>query len=162
VYGSPDAALLAEKSVPTALILLSILASQPGCAASIDWLSETLRHPHQRDEEDDDDREERPGLKRVDNVVTLLRHLLFPPILRDLPTARQLRRRLVPSYRASGESGSGYRLAGMPLVWIDVEAIKEQIKQARSLDQFGHDGLPAWQAAYALAEQGGLFRARTL
>ncbi len=155
IYGPPDAALLAEKGASTSLILLCVLASQPGCSATKDWLSETLGHLHASEEEDeDDDLDERPGLKRVDNVVTHLRHLLFPPILRDQPRANQLRRQLVRAYRATSESGPGYRLAGLPLLWVDVEAISEHIQQARALDQFGHDGLPAWQVAYDLAGQG--------
>jgi DNA-binding SARP family transcriptional activator len=152
VYGPPDAELLAKKGTSTAFILLSLLASQPGCYAAKDWLSEKLGNLY--DEEGDEEEEAPGGLRRVDNVVSRLRHLLCPPMLNHLPGAKLLRRHLVIYQRASGESGSGYRLASAPLVWVDVEAIGEHIQRARTLEQFGNDGRAEWQAAYHLATAG--------
>src|SRR5713226_8101006 len=69
VYGPPDATLLTKKGASTAFTLLALLASQPGNFATKDWLSEKLGHLPKDEEEDGE------GLKRVDNVVTLLRKL---------------------------------------------------------------------------------------
>ncbi len=148
VYGPPDATWLAMKGASTALTLLGMLASQPRCFASKDWLSEKLGHPPTEEDEDGE------GLKRLDNVVYLLRHLLFPPRAEETSQDRQLRRRLVAYQRASSESGPGYRLASMPLLWLDVVEIGAHLKRARRLEQFGEDGLSEWQAAYELAKQG--------
>jgi DNA-binding SARP family transcriptional activator len=148
IYGPPDATLLAKKGVSTAFTLLALLASQPGNFATKDWLSEKLGHLPKDEEEDGE------GLKRVDNVVTLLRKLLSPPRPHESWDEQCLRRRLVAYQRASGESGPGYRLAGSPLLWLDVEEIGEHVKRARRLEQFGKDGLSEWRAAYDLAIQG--------
>lgn len=56
--------------------------------------------------------------------------------------------------RASSESGPGYRLAGLPLLWLDVREISAHIKRVRRLEPFGEDSLSEWQAAYELAKQG--------
>jgi DNA-binding SARP family transcriptional activator len=152
VYGPPDAALLAKKGSSTACTLLALLASQPGNFATKDWLSEKLGHlPKDEEEEDLEDLE---GLKRVDNVVSLLRHLLYPARSHESWDEKHLRRSLVAYQRASGESGPGYRLAGAPLLWLDVEEMSEHVKRARRLEQFGKDGLAEWQAAYDLAIHG--------
>lgn len=65
-----------------------------------------------------------------------------------------MRRRLIEYRRASSESGPGYQLASLPLVWLDVVEIEAHIKRARKLEQFGADGLSEWQAAYELAMEG--------
>jgi tetratricopeptide (TPR) repeat protein len=148
IYGPPDPALLTKKGASTAFTLLSLLASQPGAFANKDWLSEKLGHlSHEADDEGE-------GLKRVDNVVSLLRFLLFPARTPESPEEQRFRRKLVAYRRASGESGPGYQLAGMPLLWLDVAEIEAHIKRARRLEQFGEDGLVEWQAAYELASQG--------
>jgi hypothetical protein len=156
VYGPPDAVLLAKKGTSTAFILLALLASQPGCFATKDWLSEKLGHVRDLEGEDEEEAEESEGLKRVDNVVSRLRYLLYPARPNDPPEARLMRHRLVEYQRASGESGPGYRLAGLPLVWLDVVEIDVHIQRARRLEQFGTDSLAEWQAAYDLA-MGGRF-----
>jgi hypothetical protein len=153
VYGAPDATLLAKKGTSTAFILLALLASQPGCFASKDWLSEKLGHWREGENEEEDGQESE-GLKRVDNVVSHLRHLLSPVRPNESLEDKLVRRRLVTYQRASAESGPGYRLAGMPLLWLDVEEIREHVKRARRLEQFGKDGLAEWRAAYDLAMQG--------
>lgn len=152
VYGPPNATLLAKKGASTAFTLLALLASQPGNFATKDWLSEKLGHlPKDEDEKDLEDLE---GLKRVDNVVSHLRHLLYPARSHESWDEKLLRRRLVAYQRASGETGPGYRLVGMPLVWLDVEEIGTHIKRARLLEQFGKDCLFEWRAAYDLGMQG--------
>jgi DNA-binding SARP family transcriptional activator len=98
--------------------------------------------------------EEREGLKRVDNVVCDLRHLLFPPLPHESAQDRLLRRRIIAYQRASQQSGPGYQLAGLPWVWLDVEEIGAHLKRARVLEQFGEEGLAEWRAAYDLASQG--------
>jgi hypothetical protein len=108
IYAPPEAALLARKSTSTALTLLALLASRPHSFAPKDWLSEKLGQGR----EDDD----LGGMKRVDNVVSLLRSLLSPPQPDDSLETSSVRRRLVEYQRASGESGPSYRLAGPPLV----------------------------------------------
>jgi hypothetical protein len=142
----------AKKGASTAFTLLALLASQPGNFATKDWLSEKLGHlPKDEEEEDLEDLE---GLKRVDNVVSLLRHLLYPARSHESSDEKLMRRSLVAYQRASSESGPGYRLAGAPLLWLDVEEIREHVKRARRLEQFGEDGLAEWRAAYDLAMQG--------
>lgn len=153
VYGPPDATLLAKKGTSTAFILLGLLASQPGCFATKDWLSEKLGHWREGENEEEDG-QEGEGLKRVDNVVSHLRHLLSPVRSNESLEDKIVRRRLVAYQRASAESGPGYRLAGMPLLWLDVEEMSEHVKRARRLEQFGKSGLAEWQAAYDLAMQG--------
>ncbi len=148
VYGPTDATWLARKSASTGLTLLAMLASQPHCFASKDWLSEKLGHPPTEEDEGGE------GLKRLDNVVYLLRHLLYPPRAEETPQERRQRRQLVSYERASSESGPGYRLAGLPLLWLDVVEIGAHLKRARRLEQFGEDGLSEWQAAHELAKQG--------
>jgi tetratricopeptide (TPR) repeat protein len=93
-------------------------------------------------------------MKRVDNVVSLLRHLLYPARPHESGEEKLLRRRLVVYQRASAESGPGYRLAGMPLLWLDVEEMNAHVKRARRLEQFGEESLSEWRAAYDLGMQG--------
>jgi hypothetical protein len=151
-YCSPDAQLLSKKGTSTAFLLLSLLISQPGCFAPKDWLSEKPGHLY--DESDEEEDLNLDGLKRVDNVVWQLRRLLCPPRLNTLPQAKVLRRHLVSFHRATAESGPGYRLASAPLVWVDVEAMSEHVKQARALEQFGNNGRAEWRAAYDLGMRG--------
>ena len=150
VYGPPDTKLLVEKGTAKAFILLALLASQPGCFATKDFLSEKLGRQHEEEDEESDTE----GLKRVDNVVSRLRRLLYPPLFDDLPGAKLLRRSLVTFNSATAESGPGYRLCGTPLIWLDVEAMRNAVKRARALEQFGRDGGAEWQVCYDLASQG--------
>jgi tetratricopeptide (TPR) repeat protein len=150
-YGPPDERLLAKPGAATALILLALLASQPRGYAAKDFLSEHLRHSANSKEEDEEDLS---GFKRVDNVVSLLRHLLCPPVLNALPQAKVIRNHLISTQRGSSQSGTGFQLAGLPLVWLDVEAIRVHLKRARSLEQFGQGSLAEWQAAYDLLAHG--------
>lgn len=73
IYGPPDATWLAKKSASTSMTLLAMLASQPHGFATKDWLSEKLDHPPT------DEDENREGLKRLDNVAYLPRHLALSP-----------------------------------------------------------------------------------
>lgn len=153
VYGPPDAEVLVKKGTSTAFTLLALLASQPGCYAAKDWLSEKLGHLCEEKEDEDIG-----SMKRVGNVVLRLRHLLCSSVFKALPQAKHVRLSLVTYQRATGESGSGYRLSGTPLVWLDVEAIGEHVQRARVLEQYGNDGLAEWQAAYKLAIAGPFLR----
>jgi hypothetical protein len=56
--------------------------------------------------------------------------------------------------RASHQSGDGYRLAPYPLIWLDVDALAANVRQACLLERFGDDALPFWERAYALARRG--------
>ena len=155
VYGPPAASLFAIRGMSTALVLLALLASQPGCLASKDFLMQTLAHlraPDLLSEEDDQDEDE--PLKRLDNVVSLLRKLLCPPVLLPFPGVNLLRKRLVRLVRATPESGSGYRLASFPLLWLDVEAMETYGARARRLEEHGEDGLEDWQAVYQIGMRG--------
>jgi len=113
-----------------------------------DWISEKLGHLPKEEDADGE------GLKRVDNVVSRLRSLLYPARPHESQEEQLLRRRLVEYRRASGDSGPGYHLAGMPLILLDVAEIEAHVKRARRLEQFGTDGLAEWQAAYDLAMRG--------
>ncbi len=155
VYAPPTAELFHIKGMTTALLLLALLASQPGCFAAKDFLTQTL--PHLRRVSilnEEDDLEEDASLSRLDNVVSLLRKLLCPPRLLALPEAHALRKRLVQFVRATPESGPGYRLATFPLLWLDVEAMERSVAHARQLEEQGEDGLEAWQAAYQIGMRG--------
>lgn len=117
VYGPPAARLFTIRGMGTALVLLTLFASQPGCLASKDFLMQTLAHLRAPDvlSEEDEGEDDEP-LKRLDNVVSLLRKLLCPPVLLAFPGANLLRKRLVRLVRATAESGSGYQLASFPLI----------------------------------------------
>ena len=151
IYAPPATELFHIKGMTTALLLLALLASQPGYLAAKDFLTQTL--PHLRRVSvynEEDDLEEDASLSRLDNVVSLLRKLLCPPRLLVLPEAHALRKRLVQFVRATSESGPGYRLAAFPLLWLDVEAMERSVAHARQLEELGEDGLEEWQAAYQI------------
>lgn len=157
VYGPPAARLFTIRGMGTALVLLALLASQPGCLASKDFLMQTLAHLRHSDtfsEEDEREEDEDEPLKRLDNVVSLLRKLLCPPVLLPFPGANLLRKRLVRLVRATAESGSGYRLASFPLLWLDVEAMETYAVRAWRLEERGEDGLEDWQAVYQVGMRG--------
>lgn len=150
-YAPPDEqAWQAVKARRTALTLLSFLASQPHCFASQDALSQALCPSRGAQEalsgEDLDSYEDR-SLRRADNVVTDLRHLLYPPALAFLPKANQcvLRRTLIRRVKASFQSGLGYALALLPLVWLDVEVMEAHASTAATLDEFGDHALEEWR-----------------
>lgn len=155
IYGPPAADLFHIKGMTTALLLLALLASQPGGFASKDFLTQTLPHLRRVNVlNEEDDLEGDGSLARLDNVVSLLRKLLCPPNLLALPGAHRLRKRLVALVRATPDSGPGYQLAAFPLLWLDVEAMEHYIARARRLDEQGEDGLEDWQAAYQIGMRG--------
>lgn len=154
MYGPPAADLLKMKGMTTATVLLALLTTQPGGFASKDFLIQTLAHfRHPPAFEDDEDEEAEP-LARLDNVVSLLRKLLYPPRLATFDRANQLRKHLVRFVRATQESGPGYQLAQFPLLWVDVEAMEHYVARARWLEERGEDGLEEWQAAYQIGMRG--------
>jgi tetratricopeptide (TPR) repeat protein len=155
VYGPPASSLLEIKGMTTAFLLLALLASQPNCFAAKDFLIQTLPHlRHNTAAEEENDLEGDGALKRLDNVVSLLRKLLCPPKLLAFPSTNKLRKRLVRYVRATPDSGSGYRLAGFPLLWLDIEAMETYLRRARLLEERGEDGLEEWQAVYQIGMRG--------
>jgi tetratricopeptide (TPR) repeat protein len=155
VYGPPASGLLEIKGMTTAFLLLALLASQPNCFAAKDFLIQTLPHlRHNTTSEEENDLEGDGALKRLDNVVSLLRKLLCPPNLLAHPSANKLRKRLVRYVRATPDSGPGYRLAGFPLLWLDMEAMETYLRRARLLEERGEDGLEEWQAVYQIGMRG--------
>lgn len=155
VYGPPTASLLEIKGMTTAFLLLALLMSQPNCFAAKDFLIQTLPHlRHNATAEEENDLEGDGALKRLDNVVSLLRKLLCPPKVLALPSANKLRKRLVRYVRATPDSGPGYRLAEFPLLWLDIEAMETYLRRARLLEGRGEDGLEEWQAVYQIGIRG--------
>jgi hypothetical protein len=119
-----------------AVTFLKLLTSQRDRYAPKDWLIEHLRG---------DEYIITP--KRLENIVSFVRHLLsLPDGTRPAGMLRYT--------RASHESGDGYRLAPYPLIWLDVEALCWNVEQACRLERFGEDGLPFWERAYELARRG--------
>jgi tetratricopeptide (TPR) repeat protein len=156
IYAPPADAVWHTSATTTALALLAYLVSQPRCYASHDALAQALR-PGRAGAcgEDDEDLEDR-FLKRPENVVSQVRHLLYPPALQHLAEREQrlVRHLLVQRIKASQESGPGYLLAPSPLIWVDVEAMEMHGKQARLLEQFGESGVSEWQQASLIGLQG--------
>jgi len=141
VYGPPASSLFNTKGMTTAVVLLALLATQPRGFASKDFLMQTLSHLRQsRSLDEADEREESESFTRLDNVVSLLRKLLYPPTLLTFSGANPLRKQLVHFVRATQDSGPGYRLAAFPLLWVDVEAMETYVARARWLDVRGEDG----------------------
>ena len=101
VYRAPE---MPHNGGITALNLLKLLVSQPGCFATKDWLMETLRYSKPEEEEDG----LWAGLARLDNIVSLLRGVLCP---KGIPGEKTLRKLLVERVAPIPESGGGYRLA---------------------------------------------------
>jgi tetratricopeptide (TPR) repeat protein len=147
VYGPP---ILPHNGWTTALNLLKLLVSQPGRFATKDWLTEKLRR-------NKSEGEEWAGLARVDNIVSLLRSLLCSaetPQSGEKRPKKTIGRVLVEYVPPTPESGSGYRLAASPLIWVDVEAIRDHIQQACWLEAEGQDARAIWRSAYELANAG--------
>jgi tetratricopeptide (TPR) repeat protein len=155
VYGPPEAGLLKIPGMSTAFLLLAELSSRPDGFASKDFLMQTLPSSRRKlvAKEESDQVEDRV-LTRPDNVVSLLRKLLYPPKLRDVRGAQDLRQGLVRYVGATDQSGPGYRLASFPLLWLDVEAMEAYVKEARCLEEHGEDGLEQWQAVYEIGMRG--------
>jgi hypothetical protein len=155
VYGPPAASLLEIKGMTTAFLLLALLASQPQCFAARDFLVQTMPRARRTTSADEETELEGDGaFKRLDNVVSLLRTLLTPPVLLSFPGVHKIRRRLVRYVRATAESGPGYRLAPAPWLWLDVEAMEAAVARARRVEARGEDGLEDWQAAYEIGMRG--------
>ncbi|HEU5384076.1 MAG TPA: bacterial transcriptional activator domain-containing protein [Ktedonobacteraceae bacterium] len=131
---TPD--LLHGRGVIPALTLLKLLSSRPERFAPSEWLREQFCQAQG----------EAFSSKRLDSLATFLRDLLCPPAYEALRTD------LVSNIRAM--SGSGYRLASYPLIWVDHEALAWNVEQAIRLERFGDDPLPFWQRAYELAKRG--------
>jgi tetratricopeptide (TPR) repeat protein len=122
----------------SALKAVKLSISQEGRYAPKDWLMTHLRQEEEVYVTD----------KRLENILSYLRcHLLC------LPSGKKLRD-LVVYRRATKESGDGYRLAGYPLVWLDIDALAWYVKQACLKQRFGEDSLPYWEQAYALVCRG--------
>src|SRR5579859_2636868 len=163
VYGPPATDILKIPGMTAAFLLLALLASQADGFATKDFLMQTLPYlrrggvAHKEsgslaNEECDLDEDE--ALRRLDNVVTLLRKLLYPPKLLHIPGEKKLRKRLVRYVPATQESGPGYRLAAFPLLWLDIEVMETYVKEARLREEHGEDGLEEWQAAYKIGMRG--------
>ncbi|MBA2677667.1 MAG: hypothetical protein H0U76_04625 [Ktedonobacteraceae bacterium] len=133
----------------TGLTLLKMLASRPEHYASKDWLAEYI--PRMRSSEDEEEEGWGRGLVRIDNVVSLLRSLLCPPGIAQGDAARK---RLVAYIKNHKDSGPGYQLAPLPLLWLDVDVIATTVQQACRQEQEGRDALAAWEQVYALAAKG--------
>ncbi|HEU5381873.1 MAG TPA: bacterial transcriptional activator domain-containing protein [Ktedonobacteraceae bacterium] len=131
---TPD--LLHGRGVIPALTLLKLLTSRPERFAPNEWLREQFCQAQG----------EAFSSKRLDTLASLLRDLLCPSDYQDLRTA------LVANIRAM--SGSGYRLAASPLIWLDHEALAWNVEQAIRMERFGDNPLPFWQRAYELAKRG--------
>jgi hypothetical protein len=162
LYGppDPDASPWKNHAGKKALTLLGLLASQPGCIASQDFVSQALRPGRHMAASglpgEEDDLEEDRALKRPENLVTQLRRLLYPPVLLHLPESEQraLRHRLITRVKASQDSGAAYRLASFPLIWLDVEAMETHARQALTLEHFGDESLGEWQAVFEIGFRG--------
>ncbi len=137
------------KGSSTGLTLLKMLASRPEHYASKDWLAEYI--PRMRSSDDEKEENWGRGLVRIDNVVSLLRSLLCPPGIAQEDTARKM---LVAYIKNHKDSGPGYQLASLPLLWLDVDVIAATVQQACQQEQDGHDALAAWEQVYALAAKG--------
>jgi tetratricopeptide (TPR) repeat protein len=161
VYGAPEARLLKIPGMSTAFLLLAELSSQPDYFASKDFLAQTLsssRRNHTTKKESD--QVEDRGLTRPENVVSLLRKLLYPPKLRGLRGERELRQGLVRYVGATDQSGPGYRLASFPLLLLSQSMCKRGIAYASAflgyhLNQIGRpeEALPMIQQALDFHEQ---------
>jgi tetratricopeptide (TPR) repeat protein len=119
-----------------ALTFLKLLTSQPDRYAPKDWLIEHLRGD-----------EYLITPKRLENIVSFVRQFLSLPDGTKPPG-------MLRYVRASHESGDGYRLAPYPLIWLDVDALAANVRQACLLERFGDDALPYWERAYQLACRG--------
>ena len=93
--------------------------------------------------------EELGGLARFDNVVSLLRGLLCP---QGMPGEKQLRKILVECLASTPESGTSYRLARFPLIWLDVEAMGIHVRQAQEFEAAGQNAFLSWKAVYDIRE----------
>ncbi|MEO6892010.1 MAG: BTAD domain-containing putative transcriptional regulator, partial [Ktedonobacteraceae bacterium] len=133
----------------TGLTLLKMLASRPEHYASKDWLAEYI--PRMRSSDDEEEEGWGRGLVRIDNVVSLLRSLLCPPGIAQEDMARK---RLVAYVKNHKDSGPGYQLASLPLLWLDIDVIAATVQQACQQEQEGRDALAAWEQVYALAAKG--------
>jgi hypothetical protein len=125
-----------------ALKAVKLFISQPERYATKDWLRTHLREGE----------EVCATNKRLENILSFLRcHLLC------LPSGKKLKD-LVTYRRATEESGDGYQLAGYPLVWLDIDALAWNVKQACLKERFEEDALPYWERAYEIVS-GGCFLA---
>jgi DNA-binding transcriptional activator of the SARP family len=141
-YGPPSSSSLSGRGAIPAQMLLKHLISAPDHYRSIDWLQE---HWYARDED-------RTAL-RFDSKVSYLRTLLCPSYLHN-EQCTLYRRQLVSYISSTGGSGNGYLLGAYPLIWIDIDAIDWNVRQACRLERYGDDARPFGERAYQLAAQG--------
>lgn len=150
VYGPPK---LPRNGTATALNVLKLLICQSERFTTKDWLTDMLGISKAKKEKDD----EWAGLARPDNSVSHLRGLLCPLLNHhsfEVHQRQKLGRQLVSYVKPTVESGSGYRLAGYPLIWLDVDAISAHVKRACQLASRGQDAWAEWQAAYQIGMRG--------
>lgn len=125
-----------RRGYSSALHLLKILISLPQHFVSRDWLQEYYF---------------RGNATRFDNIVSLLRKILCPigvamPHNTCKSVVRYIANRL--------ESGPGYQLATLPLIWIDVDEIELLVKQACLREIRNENAIPLWEQAYSLLSAG--------
>ncbi|BCL79606.1 hypothetical protein ccbrp13_20710 [Ktedonobacteria bacterium brp13] len=126
---------LTGRGATPALGLLKALLSQPHRFATRDWLLEQF-WPESAISS---------AQERLNDVASGLRTLLRPP-----GSAAKI---LHYVYGSNGK-GSGYRLEGYPLIWVDADAFTWSLEQAARFERFGQDALPLWEQAYQLGSRG--------
>jgi len=136
----PADKLCGRGAVP-ARSLLKLLLCQPNRYALRDWIMEQFWPEAER----------RAASSRLDNVASMARSLLCPPMA---PSHDQLRTQLLAYVHGDRSSGSGYQLAPYPLIWVDADAFVWYVEQAARLARFGDDPLPFWERAYELGSRG--------
>jgi DNA-binding SARP family transcriptional activator len=124
------------KSTTAAFAFLHLLISQPHRYAPRDWVLEQFWPESERSKAN----------KRMDDVTSLLRSLL------SFSTSHA--EELLCSVRGNKQSGSGYRLAGYPLIWLDTDAFLWHMQHAALYQQMGDDPLPFLETAYRLGSRG--------
>ncbi len=129
--------------ISSASTLLKMLVSASKRCLAKDWIQENWAPTE----------EDRIPLKRVENAAWYLRGLLCPTSLHG-ESRERCRRALVHYSAGSPGSGGSYALGAYPLVWIDVDALDWNVRQACRMERYGDDALPLWERAYHLASQG--------
>jgi hypothetical protein len=131
------------RGLSSAHTLLKMLVSASRRCLTKDWIQENWAVTE----------EDRIPFKRVENAAWYLRGLLCPPYVSGKPCER-CRRALVHYKLGSPGSGGRYALGTYLLIWIDVDALDWNVRQACRMERYGDDALPFWERAYHLASQG--------
>ncbi|BCL79635.1 hypothetical protein ccbrp13_21000 [Ktedonobacteria bacterium brp13] len=126
---------LTGRGATPALGLLKALLSQPHRFATRDWLLEQF-WPESAISS---------AQERLNDVASGLRTLLRP---------RGSAAKILHYVYGSNGKGSGYRLEGYPLIWVDADAFVWSLEQAARFERFGQDALPLWEQAYQLGSRG--------